>query len=199
MSKPSSKRTLLEPHWSDWSQRRYGDLPIAAQAWLRDTGSLTRRVIQHCGNGAFRVRLVKQGWGKPLNSERQALHIRPGRLALVRDVTLLCDDSPWVFARTIIPVKTLKGPARRLMQLGERPLGAVLFSDPKVSRGSTLIAKLTPGHTLFEAASEHLQQTPALLWGRRTLFFVGHRPILVNELFLPDLPMQNCEISDGTS
>ncbi|MES9941199.1 MAG: chorismate lyase [Candidatus Thiodiazotropha sp. 6PLUC2] len=192
MNQRSSKRSQREPNWSDWSQRRYGGVPIDAQAWLRDTGSLTKRVIEHCGEGRFRVRLLQQGWDIPLNSERQALHIRQGRLALIRDVVLLCEDAPWVFARTWIPVKTLKGSARRLMQLGERPLGAVLFSDPKVSRGSTLIARLTPGHTLFDAASSQLEQMPEQLWGRRTLFYVDSRPILINELFLPDLPMQRC-------
>ena len=191
MSQRSSKRSLREPHWSDWSQHRYG-IPYEAQVWLRDTGSLTRRIVQCCGSGRFRVRLLKQGWDLPLNSERQALHIRQGRFALVRDVVLLCDDRPWVFARTWIPRTTLQGSARRLVHLGERPLGAVLFSDPQVIRGSTLIARLTLGHTLFDAAKMQLEQSPKQLWGRRTLFYLGRRPLLVNELFLPDLPMQKC-------
>ncbi|MEW8500499.1 MAG: chorismate lyase [Candidatus Thiodiazotropha taylori] len=190
MSQRSSKRSLLEPHWSDWSQRRYSGVPPEAQAWLRDTGSLTRRVIQCCGSGRFRVSLQQQQWGRPLTSERQSLQMRQGLLALVRDVVLLCDDSPWVFARTLIPASTLKGPARRLMLLGEKPLGAVLFSDPKVIRGATMFARLSPGHALFDAACEHLQRQPELLWGRRTLFHMAQRPILVNELFLPELPMR---------
>jgi chorismate--pyruvate lyase len=116
--------------------------------------------------------------------------MRQGLLAMVRDVVLICDDSPWVFARTLIPASTLKGPARRLMLLGEKPLGAVLFSDPKVIRGNTMFARLTPGHTLFDVACEHLEHQPELLWGRRTLFYLAKRPILVNELFLPELPME---------
>ena len=190
LSQRSSNRSLPEPLWNDWTQRRYGDVPSPVQTWLRDTGSLTRRVIQCCGCGTFRVRLLHQAWGSPLNSERRVLHTRKGVVALVRDVVLLCNDVPWVFARTLIPVTTLRGPARHLMQLGERPLGAVLFSDPKVTRGSTQIARLHPGHTLFDTACEQVEQTPELLWGRRTLFYVANKPLLVNELFLPDLPMQ---------
>jgi chorismate--pyruvate lyase len=119
--------------------------------------------------------------------------MRHRQLVLVRDVVLLCNDVPWVFARTLIPAKTLQGPARHLMQLGERPLGAVLFSDPKVTRGATQIARLHPGHTLFDSACKQLKQAPELLWGRRTLFYVGRRPLLVNELFLPSLPMKKCD------
>jgi chorismate lyase len=160
------------------------------QSWLGDTGSLTQRVIQHCDNRSFRVRLLRQRWGAPLNSERRLLRLRRGAVALLRDVELQCDDVPWVFARTLIPVTTLKGSARRLMQLGERPLGAVLFSDPGVTRGSTQITQLRPGHTLFDIACEHYAEPPQLLWGRRTLFYLSKRPLLVNELFLPDLPVQ---------
>jgi chorismate lyase len=36
--------------------------------------------------------------------------------ALIREVHLLCDDRPWVFARTIIPISTLRGRERRLAQ-----------------------------------------------------------------------------------
>ena len=190
LSQRSSKRSLAEPLWNDWSQRRYGDVPPYVQTWLRDTGSLTRRVIRSCGCGVFRVRLLHQGWGAPLNGERRMLRTRRGVAALVRDVLLLCNDVPWVFARTLMPVTTLKGPARHLMQLGERPLGAVLFSDPTVIRGSTQIARLRPGNTLFDIACEQVEQTPELLWGRRTLFYVANKPLLVNELFLPQLPMQ---------
>jgi chorismate--pyruvate lyase len=111
-------------------------------------------------------------------------------LALVRDVELLCDHTPWVFARTLIPISSLKGAARRLTQLGEKPLGAVLFSDPKVIRGATQVARLLPGQPLYETACRHLSDKPDHLWGRRTLFYVEKRPILVNEIFLPPLPLQ---------
>jgi chorismate--pyruvate lyase len=189
-----SSRNHPEPFWSESSRRWYCSAPPSqTQSWLRDTGSLTRRVIQNCGDGAFRVRLLGQVWGLPLNSERRVLQMRHGMLALIRDVVLLCDQVPWVYARTLIPATTLKGPARRLTQLGERPLGAVLFSDPKVSRGTTQYARLQPGHALFDIACRQVDEVPELLWGRRTLFYLGNKPLLVNELFLPDLPVRSID------
>ncbi len=136
------------------------------------------------------MRLLHQGWGTPLNTESRILKMRRGMLALVRDVELLCDHTPWVFARTLIPVSSLKGAAQRLTQLGEKPLGAVLFSDPKVTRGATQVARLLPRQPLFETACHDLSEKPDYLWGRRTLFYMGKRPILVNEIFLPTLPLQ---------
>ncbi|MCU7929339.1 MAG: chorismate lyase [Candidatus Thiodiazotropha sp. (ex Codakia rugifera)] len=183
-------RSSSEPSWSDWRQRRRSDIPAAVEAWLGDRGSLTRRVIQACDKGTFRVRLLHQGWGSPLNSECRILKMRRGMLTLVRDVELLCNETPWVFARTLIPVSSLKGSARRLTQLGEKPLGAVLFSDPTVLRGTTQVAQLLPGHPLFDSASHHVDEKPEQLWGRRTLFYVEKRPLLVNEIFLPALPLK---------
>lgn len=168
--------------------QRFAAVPAGVADWLRDEGSLTRRVVQACGEGQFRVRLLHQAWGSPLYSESKVLRLRRGEATLIREVELLCDGHPWVFARTLIPATSLKGSARRLTQLGEKPLGAVLFSDSRIQRGITQIARLHPRHPLFASAAANLQQQPQTLWGRRTLFYISNRPILVNEIFLPELP-----------
>ncbi len=156
--------------------------------WLRDDGSLTAKLVRAC-NGRFRVRVLRQGWGRPLYSESRLLRMRRGETALVREVELLCAETPWVFARTLIPASSLRGPARRLADLGERPLGAVLFADPSMRRGATQIARLQPRHPLFAAATGSLEDQPAELWGRRTLFYLSGKPLLVNEIFLPAIPL----------
>jgi chorismate lyase len=181
-------RAILEPHWAEWRQQRITTIPADIASWLRDEGSLTRRVIQACGQDGFRVRLLHQAWGSPLYSESRVLRVRRAEATLIREVELLCEERPWVFARTLIPATSLRGSARRLTQLGDRPLGAVLFSDSRVRRGITQIARLQPRHPLFATAAANLQQKPQQLWGRRTLFYIAERPILVNEIFLPEIP-----------
>ena len=177
---------VSEPAWAGWQGQR-GRIPPRVRAWLLDQGSLTRRVQCACG-GCFRVRLLAQGWGRPLASERRLLGMRRGEIAVIREVQLLCDERPWVFARTLIPAGSLKGAARRLTRLGERPLGAVLFADRRVRRGDTQLARLSPRRQLFAAAAQGLNPPPADLWGRRTLFYYGRHPLLVNEIFLPGIP-----------
>ena len=188
MTEKTSEKSIIEPHWSVWSQHRFARVPAGVQDWLLDEGSLTRRVLHNCGDGNFRVRLLHQGWMRPLYSEGQILRLRRGGATLIREVELLCDQTPWVFARTVIPATSLKGSARRLTRLGEKPLGAVIFSDPKASRGVTQMARLLPRHPLYAAATAHIEMKPKELWGRRTLFYLSGRPILVNEIFLPDIP-----------
>lgn len=177
----------LEPNWGDWPRQRVSAIPAVVLDWLKDEGSLTKRLIQACP-GQFNVRLLQQDWGRALYSEQQCLGIRRGEAAMVREVELCCDGVPWVFARSLIPATSLSGSARRLAHLGEKPLGAVLFADRNVRRGKTQIARILPRHPLFSAATKHQEQQPKELWGRRTLFYIANKPLLVNEIFLPAIP-----------
>lgn len=118
-------------------------------------------------------------------SERRVLRVRRRQLALIREVRLLCDEVPWVFARTVIPRTTLTGSERRLAHLGERPLGAVLFADPRMQRGAVEVARLEPGSGLHHHALQGTDGSVDALWGRRSVFRLGRKPLLVSEIFLP--------------
>ncbi len=172
--------------WREGQQLSRAEPASVLRDWLLHTGSLTRRVQQACA-GRFSVRVEMQGWGRPRLDEYRALRLRIGRIALIREVHLLCDERPWIFARTIIPVTTLRGRERRLAHLGNRPLGAVLFADPHMQRGPVEVACIRPGSTLFATAVKGLQRRPAEIWGRRSVFRLGGKPLLVSEIFLlPD-------------
>ena len=188
MSSEKRPSANLEPNWGSWQVHRGSDVPKGIEDWLLDRGSLTSRLIK-ASDGEFRVKVLHQGWGRPLYSESQLLGTRRAETALVREVELLGHGTPWVFARTLIPASSLSGSARRLANLGSKPLGAVLFSDPGMRRGPIQVARLQPRHPLFVAATSHLEQKPAELWGRRTLFYLAGKPLLVNEVFLPDIPL----------
>jgi chorismate--pyruvate lyase len=115
------------------------------------------------------------------------LDLPHNRYALVRQVALLCADTPWVFARTVIPRLTLRGAQRRLARLGARPLGALLFADPTLRRGCVELARLEWGQPLFREAAQFFGPPPRHLWARRSLFYTRENPLLVSEIFLPPL------------
>jgi chorismate--pyruvate lyase len=162
-------------------------MPRALRAWLLDTASLTLRLQQLCP-GRFRVRLLSQSWGRPFENEARALGMKPGSLALIRQVQLLCGEQPWVYARTIMPVSSLCGRLQRLAHLGTRPLGGMLFADPGMQRGGVELARLGTGQAMHAAATFHLAPRPAEIWGRRTVFRLADKPLLVSEIFLPEFP-----------
>lgn len=147
--------------------------------WLFDRGSLTQHLIT-ASQGHFAVEVLHQGIGRPRPVEARALHLSPRRRALVREVILFGRGRPWVFARSILPLATLTGRLRALRHLDNRPLGGLLFKDPSMRRSAIEVARILPRHRILP---EHLQsQRPA--WGRRSVFYLDEKPLLVCEIFL---------------
>lgn len=177
---------INEPTWHAPRRVLRSAVPAPLWDWLLDPSSLTRRLQRACPGG-FRVEVLDQHRELPMLSEARVLGVRPGRQVLVREVRLLCRDRPWVFARTVIPNATLTGPQRRLARLGTRPLGGTLFRDRSMRRGALEIARIDAGQRIFRRATASLESPPAAIWGRRSLFRVRGKPLLVCEMFLPEL------------
>lgn len=171
--------------WRPAASYRHTSIPGELRDWLLDADSLTRRILRQCDH--FRVRVAAQYRQRPMLSEAQNLGIRPQVQGLVRQVHLLCNERPWVFARTFIPLKTLHGKERRLAYLGNRPLGAYLFARPDMHRGEIEIACIRAGQPLYELALAGTSHRPEQIWGRRSIFYLSGKPLLVSEIFLPDL------------
>lgn len=176
-----------EPVWREALRLHRREVPEAVMPWLLDPASLTRRIQSACA-GHFAVDVLEQGFFRPLQNETARLGMRAGGRGFVREVHLLCNGAPWVFARTVIPQTTLVGANRRLTRLKNRPLGAVLFADPTMERGPIEIARLLPGDALYRDATQQLGALPEAIWGRRSVFRLGGKPLLVSEFFLPGIP-----------
>lgn len=153
------------------------------RCWLQGRGSLTRRIQARCSH--FRVQPVFQSLAMAHSDERVIMELRFGELALVREVYLFCNDTPVVFAHSVVARKNLRGAWRGLNGLGNKSLGTVLFTNPKIKRTPLQFKKLNTGHPLFERACLKLETTPAQLWARRSLFTLQGQSILVTEVFLP--------------
>lgn len=108
--------------------------------------------------------------------------------AIIRQVLLHCDDHPWVYARSVIPATSMRGKLKRLAHLGTRPLGAMLFADPGMRRGVVELARITSDQLLYSNALQYAREGTDAIWGRRSVFRIGGKPLLVSEIFLPGFP-----------
>lgn len=153
------------------------------RGWLDDHGSLTRRLQSVCPE--LRVQRLSQRVAPPLHDEYRALHLRRGQRAMIREVLLLCGDTPLVFAHSVIPLRGLDGPWVALSRLGNRPLGEALFANPMVRRYPLEYRPLDARHPLYQSAVAHLDVAPRRLWMRRSQFALDGQPLLVTEVFLP--------------
>ena len=120
-----------------------------------------------------------------MSNEAKALRMRRSGHALVRQVLLLCNGVPWVYARTVIPRRTLTGRQRRLAHLKTRSLGAMLFADRSMRRGELQLARLNTRDKLYAIVVQHVKKPSAVMWGRRSVFTLSKKPLLVSEIFLP--------------
>ncbi len=149
--------------------------------WLLDTSSLTARLIALHGSD-FSVRVISQQWQKLDTEESAVMALNHVHSALVRQVLLCAADEPLVYARTVIPATTIRGAQRRYANMGNRPLGAMLFADRTMHREAVQVARLPDKHVAHQYV-----KTDEPVWGRRSVFRVAGKPILVSEYFLPEL------------
>jgi chorismate--pyruvate lyase len=170
-----------EAHWQSYRRLPAYAVPKRWRHWLLDRGSLTQRLVT-ASKGQFRVRILAQGIAKPRRTEAKALGIPHQQLAVVREVILYGNDQPWVYARSVLPLSSLTGRLARLRKLDERPLGALLFADPSMRRDKLELARVQPAKV---ALPPELGIFDTPLWGRRSVFYIADKPLLVSEIFLP--------------
>lgn len=175
---------IFEPVWRTRKRLMGLSIPDNISPWLFDQGSLTRRILLNC-NKQFRVEVLSQKWQRPMLNEAMRLGVHAEHYAFIREVLLYCGDEPWVYARSVLPHKTLTGKRRRLGKLGNRPLGEILFSDPDIKRDALEVANIKHEQRMFQQATQCLDKPPESIWGRRSVFHWHKKPLLVNEVFLP--------------
>jgi chorismate--pyruvate lyase len=173
-----------EPLWRENRQGLCHKLPDGVQSWTYESGSLTQRLRSFYG-GAVAVKILLQRWHKPFLSERRLLKLPEHQYSLIREVLLYANDKPLILARTIIPAATIKAAKNNLSHLGTRPLGEIIFSYPKLERVTMDITLINPSTWTQSALAEATINQP--IWGRRTVYAIAHKQMLVSEFFLPEV------------
>lgn len=145
--------------------------------WLLATGSLTAKLKSHCSH--FEVKVLGEALLQTAPNESQLLQ------AWVREVLLILDGTPWVFARTLVPESLLARCGDELTGLGDRPLGELLFSSSHFTPGRIEVAGFQSCGTLASLAASLGQNVQGRLWGRRRYFGCEDEELTVSEIFLP--------------
>ncbi len=175
---PAHSQVQAEPLWRSGQVLRSA-APRELRPWLERDGSLTRALIAASHN-QFSVTLLNQSLARVNLSERRALGLRPKQLAVVREVLLCGGGTPWVFARSVLPLSSLKGRLRSLRHLDNRPLGELLFTTPGMHRDPFQLSAIDSRHRYLPRA----QGCDRAQWARRSIFWLYGKPLLVSEVFL---------------
>jgi chorismate lyase len=158
-------------------------LPRSLRGWLNDRGSLTQHLRSRCT--AFHVVPLFTDLARPNPDEYALLGVAMGTRVYVREVLLMCNGIPVVFAHSVLPYPCLRGDWNRITRLGSRPLGEALFSDHRIRRQPLCFQQLHHDHPLFSSITRQLPLSARSLWARRSVFSLNRHPLLVTEVFLP--------------
>ncbi|TWV84670.1 chorismate lyase [Moraxella sp. VT-16-12] len=141
--------------------------PDTLVPFLTAKGSLTALLEQKAGQ-PLRVQIIYEGH-QPIDFYHKKLLNLPlhrPALAWVREVLLFGNETKaWVRAKSIFPIDSLSGNAKRLRHLKNTPIGYVMFKKNR---------QLPHKRTIF--FDEY--------WGRNTVYDWHRRQILVQEIFL---------------
>jgi chorismate--pyruvate lyase len=138
------------------------------RSWLLENGPITKRIAK---NGSFKLYLIQDELSYIEQIDKDFIDCASDEIKL-REVILFCNDAPLVFAQTIIPVETISNGFEQLGNLGNKPLGDILFEKDIFTKDKVVYA-------LFENASR-------LYWGRKTKYLVKGYKFSVMEIFLID-------------
>lgn len=150
--------------------------------WLLDADSLTARLKSHCSD--FNVVVLGQQI-EACNPAEANEDVSAGEQVLVREVLLYCDDVPQVFARSLLPLASLTGEEQQLAHLGNQSLGQVLFNNDKLIRKKIEIAAFDQSTSVAHLAEQLSLTAIPTLHGRRSVFMLNGKPLMVAEVFLP--------------
>lgn len=180
----------IDTQWLTPEQVSFPDACL--KNWLLDTGSLTERLQSQCRQ--LDLVLLGQAPMAPTTEELTRLHHADGSISKtewqIREVFLASAGTPWVFARSILPTELCN---QDLAELGNNPLGKVLFNDNRFVRQPFEVAVLHPGNPLF-GQLQLVTQTP--LWARRSVFTYKQFNMMVAEVFLPKSPAFKMQMRD---
>ncbi|WP_293931811.1 chorismate lyase [Iodobacter sp.] len=154
--------------------------------WLTERGSLTAMLMAHFPN--ISVEVIFQGWQAAHLDEMDCLgHVAHQQNIACREVLLKSNQQPLVYAHSITTASALRKGFHLFGRSGSRPLGALLFADPKIQRSSLSWCCIDTRHPLWQKTQAAVGHLPQRLWARRSVFYSGCDKLLVTEVFLSSI------------
>lgn len=158
--------------------------------WLMTQGSMTERLLEATAQ-TLEVQLLGQSWQNVKDGELNLLGYQDHTTALVRESLLCGYGKPWIYARSVFPKRLFTHEEANLEQrLDKTPIGKILYQHPNMRRSEVEVAQLTQHHEDYQKAILFSQNKLGSLWARRVVFYLNQKPLLVNEIFLPEVEGQ---------
>lgn len=171
-------------------------VPESVRDWLCKPFVLSKALRKVCND--FSVEITDQCM-KPLYADEiAALKCYGSPMGYIRETYLGDIGNPLVYARVTMSESTYAANRESLENLGNRPIGETfLYKDPSLSRSEFEVKRLTQDDELLFDTLVHFNfyraeiqgiSRETELWARRSVFTVSGNPLLITEVFMPDIP-----------
>lgn len=157
--------------------------------WLKKPKKLSPKMKELCNK--LELHVISQEINSILNNEKVFINTSKN-LAFVRKVYITGDNTPWEYARVIVPEETYNKYKDKFIGLNNKFIGeSLLYNNNTTIRSEFEFTKISPNDYLFKEISSAIPELKAKeIYGRRSIFYLDKKyPILVCEFFLPDIPI----------
>ena len=158
-------------------------------AWMRIPGSLSARIKGV--SGELTVRVLRQGPVSLQPAEAERLGVDAGAIGHGREVILLANGVPVVYARSVLQAVHARGAWKAIRGLGTRALADMLFGLPASTRSGFEFVRFAPGSRWAAKVQRRWHDATGQPWGRRevwarcSVFTRRGAHLLVTECFAP--------------
>jgi len=139
-------------------------------SWLTEEGSLTERLKKEFDN--VKVEVVYEG-----------VYLLDKKF-YVREVILKSNDSPKIFARTLVKTKDLEEAWSSLKNLGDQSLATILFNSPDIKKTSVFYKEFFLDDSMFAHINSLSPIHKKSLWARRSSWEKQGASLELVEIFL---------------
>ena len=136
------------------------------KSWLLEDGPITKRIKS---SYEFKLELIQDEVTEVIDADKKFLNTNSNEIR-DREVILLGNDRPLVYAQTLIPDTTIDKGLAELGKIGNKPLGDILFEKNIFIKKDIVYAQF-----IFDNNS---------YWGRKIKYTVKNQPFSVMEVFL---------------
>ena len=136
------------------------------KSWLLETGPITKRIQL---DEKFNLIVLKDEVDHYSSEEKDFLGVVESEIR-IREEILMGNNKPKVFARSLIPVITINEGFSKLGELGNKPLGDILFEKDFFTKKQAVYCRFKDNDSLY--------------WARKTKYEVNKLPLSVMEVFL---------------
>jgi len=177
--------TLVTAMWLTAAKLQETDISANIASWMRYSGSMTQRLRENADH--VNVKVLQHQWEVVDVDDANYLNITPHTKAIVRKVVIYGNDQPWVYAVCIFPEGVVALTNNQLVDLGDKPLGEILFSRSDIHRGEFQFTQLNNQQTADICQRSGLPASKETLWARRSYFELQGQKLSLFEVFLPPL------------